>query len=153
MVVGVAGCSTCLIIGDFIAPVDVHGIIVDQKTGRPLGGIGLGLTFFEGGKEIEFVTPPSPGQQQGYFTQEDGMFRIRILVGSSCTTLLGTEYLLPFRRIDRVVVIAVRDGCQSEHVVDLEPAGEIGFEQENLIELNEPLRIPPCEASDNKAGP
>ena len=149
---GAASCDTCVMYADFMFPVEVRGVAIMEESGQPLSGASVGLRLIEQGDAVIDIPVAVDASERGIMTGDDGSFSFSSRMGSSCLTIWGVwRDSFPFRRLDAIEVVIKRGTCQTSYMVDLLPS--VPIQAAELIELPDPIMVPPCEGDGEERMP
>ena len=144
LVAGAQGCCSALSLPP--AEVKVRGVLVDES-GTPVAGARIGVTGSYSGESIVSTGPFEGGPQ----TDQDGAFEVTILLPTgTCPPLLSAP-LGPYgyTQLDELEIRSVTEECTQNIVVSV--AGDtIISANGDVIELQDPVEMPPCQALKQK---
>lgn len=133
----ISGCSTA----DCFNALVINGKVLDDATMQPLAGIPFG------GRTItDSSTTISIEPSVGIITAEDGGFELPFV-----NAFVPCHPSSDFPRPVQLEIIILRDGCEQRLMIEINEAtaqfvdGE--FPGEEVLELTEPILVPPCEQS------
>lgn len=133
--------TSCGPIADCGSILTIRGILIDAISNGPVAGAAIGGRAFTDGVQTDFssaiIFDGSPG---GPLSGNDGSFSQQFSVGlQPCPPE-------PFPRPDRVEVIIVRNGCEQTVSVDINADTVVDPTAPNdVLELKNPILVPPCE--------
>ena len=126
----------------------VRGKLLDTETLEGLSGAALaGRTLTNGQESAVEVAFRLDGTPTFPLTAEDGSFRIRFFVSPRCSELRDPGFVPPeFPNPDQLSIIVVRDACEQTFLIDINEDAVVDLSfPDDVIELKDPILVPPCE--------
>lgn len=135
-----AGCADC---GNAL---QVRGRLLDAESGEPLAGAIIGGRSSTDGLETDHAPPLIfNGEPGGPPSDAVGSFVLEF------TNYFGSCPAPDFPRPDQVEIIIIRDGCEQQISVMIEINEDTAqfvdgeFPGDEVLELTDPILVPPCE--------